>query len=91
MRHAGGDRVMAQVLAAVPVAGLEAVLVAVELVLESPAASAPNMSSMSWHGSMHPNHPQRRNPLVAQGSPRGNTARYDRLRGQEAEEVNSHA
>ena len=32
-RHAGGDRIMAQVLAAVPVAGLDAVLVAVELVV----------------------------------------------------------
>ncbi len=36
-RHAGGDRIMAQVLAAVPVAGLDAVLVAVELVLEAAA------------------------------------------------------
>jgi transposase len=35
LRRPGGDRVMAQVLAAVPVHGLEAVLVAVELVLES--------------------------------------------------------
>ncbi len=35
LRHEGGDRVMAQVLAAVPVHGLEAVLVAVELALES--------------------------------------------------------
>ena len=35
MRRTGGDRVMARVLAAVPVAGLDAVLVAVELVLES--------------------------------------------------------
>ena len=35
MRHAGGDRIMAQVLAAVPTAGLNAVLVAVELVIES--------------------------------------------------------
>jgi len=40
MRHAGGDRVMAQVLAAVPTAGLEAVLVAVDLVVESGALSA---------------------------------------------------
>ncbi len=39
-RHAGGDRIMAQVLAAVPVAGLDAVLVAVELVLESGSLSA---------------------------------------------------
>lgn len=39
LRHAGGDRVMAQVLAVVPQAGLEAVLVAVELVLEGMAPS----------------------------------------------------
>lgn len=35
LRREGGDRVMAQVLAAVPVHGLEAVLVAVELVLDT--------------------------------------------------------
>lgn len=40
MRHDGGDKVMAQVLAAVPSAGLEAVLVAVDLVVESGALSA---------------------------------------------------
>jgi hypothetical protein len=40
MRHAGGDRVMAQVLAAVLTAGLDAVLAAVELVIESGALSA---------------------------------------------------
>src|SRR5450830_1905603 len=34
-RHTNGDRIMMQVLAAVPIAGLEPVLVAVELVLES--------------------------------------------------------
>jgi len=37
LRHAGGDRVMAQVLAAVPSASLDAVLVAIEL---APASSA---------------------------------------------------
>lgn len=35
LKHPGGDRIMAQVLAAVPVHGVEAVLVAVELALES--------------------------------------------------------
>jgi hypothetical protein len=40
LRRPGGDRVMAQVLAAVPTAGLESVLVAVELVLETGAVSA---------------------------------------------------
>ncbi|MFM8556100.1 MAG: IS21 family transposase [Betaproteobacteria bacterium] len=38
--HAGGDRVMTQVLAAVPVHGLEAVLVAAELALEAGRPSA---------------------------------------------------
>lgn len=40
LRREGGDRVMAQVLAAVPQHGLEAVLVAVELALESGRPSA---------------------------------------------------
>ena len=40
MRHEGGDKIMAQVLAAVITAGLDAVLVAVELVIESGALSA---------------------------------------------------
>lgn len=35
LRRIGGDKVMAQVLAAVPQFGLEAVLVAIELVLEA--------------------------------------------------------
>ena len=35
LRDPGGDRIMAQVLALVPTAGLEAVLVAAELALES--------------------------------------------------------
>jgi heme-degrading monooxygenase HmoA len=40
LKHEGGDRVMAQVLSAVPEHGLEAVLVAVELALESSRPSA---------------------------------------------------
>jgi hypothetical protein len=40
LRHAGGDRVMTQVLAAVPVHGLEAVLVAAEMALEAGRPSA---------------------------------------------------
>jgi len=40
LRRDGGDRVMAQVLMAVPVHGLDAVLVAVDLVLESGRPSA---------------------------------------------------
>jgi hypothetical protein len=40
LRHAGGDRVMAQVLAAVPVHGIDAVLVAAEIALEAGRPSA---------------------------------------------------
>jgi hypothetical protein len=46
MRHAGGDRVMAQVLAAVPTAGLPAVLVAVELGIESGVLSAEHVENV---------------------------------------------
>lgn len=40
LRHPGGGRVMTQVLAAVPVHGLEAVLVAAEMALEAGRPSA---------------------------------------------------
>lgn len=46
LRHPGGDRVMAQVLAMVPQARLDAVLVAVEVVMEGPHPAAPSASSM---------------------------------------------
>jgi hypothetical protein len=46
LRHEGGDRVMAKVLAEVPKAGLENVLVAVELVLESGVPSAEHIENM---------------------------------------------
>jgi hypothetical protein len=50
LRDPGGDRVMAQVLAIVPTAGLDAVLVAVELALETGPAggSASSTSSTCW-------------------------------------------
>lgn len=46
LRHAGGDKVMAQALAAVPTAGLVAVLVAVELVVESGVLSAGHVENV---------------------------------------------
>jgi hypothetical protein len=45
LKRDGGDRVMSQMLAVVPKAGLEAVLVAVELVLESGVVRVSSMSS----------------------------------------------
>jgi hypothetical protein len=84
LRHTGGDRVMAQVLAAVPQFGLETVLVAVELVLES---SAPNGSISAEHVRnvlarlSAPQTPeQAQTDLKLTLIPRADTARYDRLR-----------
>src|SRR5450830_909480 len=46
MRRSGGDRVIAQVLAAIPHHGLETVIVAVELVLESGVASVEHITNV---------------------------------------------
>ena len=85
-RHAGGDRIMAQVLAAVPVAGLDAVLVAVELVLESGSLSAEHILNVVARLTASEPPPSVETHLSLKEAPVANTARYDRLRGQ-AEEV----
>ncbi len=84
LRHAGGDRVMAEVLAVVPQAGLESVLVAVDLVLEG---ATPNGSISVEHvrnmvGRLNtPATPeQAETALALTHAPRADTARYDRLR-----------
>src|SRR5690606_10938722 len=46
MRRAGGDRLVAEVLACVPRHGLEAVLVAAELILESGNTSAEHVKNV---------------------------------------------
>ena len=81
MRHEGGDRVMAQVLAAVPTAGLEAVLVAVELVIESGVLSAEHVLNVlaRLNASSLPACVETSLPL--QEAPLAITGRYDRLRG----------
>ena len=79
-RHAGGDRIMSQVLAAVPVAGLEAVLVAVELVLESGALSAEHILNVVARLTAAPPPVTVENHLPLKEVPLANPARYDRLR-----------
>ena len=80
LRHPGGDRIMAQVLAAVPTAGLEAVLVAVELVVESGALSAEHVLNVlaRLNASALPETVQTTLQLV--DAPLANTGRYDTLR-----------
>jgi len=89
LRESGGDRVMAQVLAIVPRAGLEAVLVAVELALES----APPSGRVSVEHVLNvlarlndvPIPPNVATTLALSTPPLADTARYDNLRVQHEE------
>jgi len=80
LRRAGGDRVMAQVLAAVPRFGLEAVLVAIELALESGRPSAEHVLNLLAR--LHEGPPPDRveTALTVTTAPLADTARYDHLR-----------
>ena len=82
MRREGGDRVMAQVLAAVPTAGLEAVLVAVELVIESGALSAEHILNVVARLNAVPTPDSVETTLQLTQAPLANTSRYDSLRGE---------
>jgi len=81
LRRAGGDRVMAQVLAAVPVHGLEAVLVAVELVLESGVPNGEHVLNVLARLSEPVAHVERVvTALALIHEPQANVDRYDALR-----------
>ena len=91
MRRAGGDRVMAQVLAAVPTAGLEAVLVAISLVLETGAVSAEHVLNVLARLNAAPAPEQVETALQLSEPPTSDTGRYDRLRGPLHVEEGHHA
>lgn len=80
MRHAGGDQVMAKVLAAVPTAGLPAVLVAVELVIESGVLSAEHVLNVLARLNASPIPECVETTLQLKEAPLADTARYDNLR-----------
>ncbi|SCC91758.1 transposase [Thiomonas sp. X19] len=83
LRNPGGDRVMAQVLAIVLSAGLDAVLVAVELALETGPpgkVSVEHVVNVLGRLNAVPVPPTAATPLQASTPPRANTARYDSLR-----------
>lgn len=73
---------MTQVLAAVPIAGLDAVLVVVlvELVLESGSLSADHILNVLARLTFTAAHPSAETSLQLKVAPVANTARYDRLR-----------
>ena len=87
LRREGGDRMMAKVLAEVPKAGLENVLVAVELVLESGVPSAEHVENMLNRLKSPPMPEAINSPLLISEEPIADTGRYDRLR----DEVSNHA
>jgi len=80
MKHAGGDRIMAQVLAAVPAAGLEAILVAVDLVVQSGALSAEHVLNVVARLTAEPVPDSVETALALKEPPLANTSRYDSLR-----------
>ena len=80
MRHDGGDKIMAQVLNSVSNHGLEAVLVAVELVIESGVLSTEHVLNVlaRLNASAMPESVQ--SSLQLREAPVANTGRYDSLR-----------
>jgi transposase len=82
-----GDRVMAQVLAAVTSHGLEAVLVAVEVVLESGMHSAEHVLNVLARLNQSKMPEQVETSLKLAEEPLANTARYDSLHPQAVSHV----
>ncbi len=84
LKHPGGDRVLAEVLAVVPKAGLDAVLVAVELALEQATPhgtiSADHVHNVLARLLAPPLPEQAQTALQLSIVPTADTARYDRLR-----------
>jgi len=74
-----GDRIMARVLSLVPSHGLDAVLVAVELVLESGVHSAEHVLNVLARLHQAPLPEQVETSLTLTEEPLANTARYDTL------------
>jgi len=82
-----GDRIMARVLAAVPSHGLEAVLVAVERVLESGVTSVEHVLNVLARLNQSQIPAQVETSLKLTGEPLANTSRHDSLHLQEVSDV----
>ena len=81
MRHDGGDKTMAQVLNCVASHGLEAVLVAVELVIESGVLSTEHVLNVLARLNAVPTPQSVESTLQLKEMPVADTGRYDSLRG----------
>jgi hypothetical protein len=91
LHHEGGDKVMAQVLAEVPKQGLDTVLVAVELALESAPpsgrVSTEHVINVLARLQAQPMPQTVETTLQVSQAPVADTARYDSLRASEAQEA----
>ena len=85
LRREGGDRLMSQVLATVPKAGLETVLVAVDLVLESGLLSVEHIHNVIGRLNQAPVPVSVETSLELKQAPIADTGRYDTLRGAEVD------
>ena len=84
LKNPGGDRVMAQVLSAVPLHGVEAVLVAVELALQAGRVSGEHvLNTLSRLKEPCTMVAAVQTSLTLQVPPQANTSRYDGLRDAE--------
>lgn len=79
LKQAGGDRVMAQVLATIPIHGLEAVLVAAELALEAGRVSGEHVLNVLARLKSPMAAPVIEAALTLTEEPQANVARYDAL------------
>jgi transposase len=84
LKREGGDRLMARILAAVPKSGLETVLVAVELVLESGNPSPEHIENVLNRLKNAPAPERIETSLEVSEAPMADTGRYDRLREEES-------
>ena len=91
MRYDGGDRTMAQVLNCVASHGLEAVLVAVELVIESGVLSTEHVLNVLARLNAVPTPESVESTLQLKEMPVANTGRYDSLRASSSAMEATHA
>jgi hypothetical protein len=83
LRREGGDKVMAQVLIAVPAHGLDAVLIAVERVLDSGRPSAEHVLNLVARLNDGPPPPSVATALTVATAPLADPQRYDTLHQEE--------
>jgi hypothetical protein len=85
LKHPGGDRVMAQVLSAIPVHGIDSVLGAVNSALESGRPSGEHVLNVLGRIKQAPAAESITTALTLKEEPQANVSRYERLRSLDKE------